>query len=105
MFALGYFLLLIGLFVLTDLAAGRPGGPFFILFGIAFLGLLIPSLAVQVRRFHDQDRRGRFVLLDFIPYVGGVITLIFMCLEGTRGENRFGPDPKGRPEDVADIFR
>ena len=58
------------------------------------LGSLVPSIAVQVRRFHDQDKSGWFVLLGFIPYVGGIIVLVFMCLEGTRGSNRFGPDPK-----------
>lgn len=58
------------------------------------LGSIIPSIAVQVRRFHDQDRSGWFVLLGFIPYVGGLIVLVFMCLDGTRGANRFGPDPK-----------
>lgn len=59
------------------------------------LGTIVPSLAVQVRRFHDQDKSGWFVLLGFIPYVGGLVVLVFMCLEGTRGPNRFGEDPKG----------
>jgi len=54
----------------------------------------IPGLAVQVRRFHDQDKSGWFILLGFIPYLGGLILLVFMCIEGTRGPNRFGPDPK-----------
>lgn len=65
------------------------------LFGLYALAIIIPSIAVQVRRFHDQDKSGWFVLLGFIPYVGGLIVLVFMCLDGTRGENRFGPDPKG----------
>lgn len=58
------------------------------------LGTFIPNLAVQVRRFHDQDKSGWMVLLGFIPYIGGVILLVFMCLEGTRGSNRYGADPK-----------
>ena len=64
------------------------------IFGLFYLAILIPALAVQVRRFHDQDKSGWFVLLNFIPLVGGLIVFIFMCLEGTRGDNRFGPDPK-----------
>lgn len=60
-----------------------------------FLAILLPSIAVQVRRFHDQDKSGWFVLLGLIPLVGGIIVLVFMCMEGTRGDNRFGPDPKG----------
>ncbi|WP_346344669.1 DUF805 domain-containing protein [Sphingomonas sp. dw_22] len=62
--------------------------------GLAYLAILIPGIAVQVRRFHDRDMSGWFVLLNFIPYVGGLIVIVFMLLEGTRGPNRFGPDPK-----------
>ncbi|WP_417590996.1 DUF805 domain-containing protein [Parasphingorhabdus sp.] len=58
------------------------------------LAVFIPSLAVTVRRFHDQDKSGWFVLLGLVPFVGGLILLVFMCLEGTRGDNRYGPDPK-----------
>lgn len=58
------------------------------------LGIIVPSIAVQVRRFHDQDKSGWFVLLGLIPFVGGIIVLVFMFLEGTKGPNRFGPDPK-----------
>lgn len=61
---------------------------------IFVLAILIPSIAVQVRRFHDQDKSGWFVLLALIPFLGGLVVLVFMCLEGTRGPNRFGPDPK-----------
>ena len=66
-----------------------------ILIGIFALGIIIPAIAVQVRRFHDQDKSGWFVLLGLIPFVGGLIVLVFMCLEGTRGPNQYGPDPKG----------
>jgi uncharacterized membrane protein YhaH (DUF805 family) len=72
------------------------------LLGIVALGIFIPSLAVVVRRLHDQDKSGWFILIQFIPYIGGIIMLIFMCIEGTKGENRFGPDPKG--ENIADVF-
>lgn len=65
------------------------------LFVIALLGLFVPLLAVQTRRFHDQDRSGWFVLLNLIPYLGTFAVFIFMLLEGTRGDNRFGPDPRG----------
>ena len=65
-----------------------------IVLGVYFLVFFIPGLAVQVRRFHDQDKSGWFILLGFIPYVGSLILLVFMCLEGTRGPNRFGQDPK-----------
>lgn len=81
-------------------SSGQPSGLALGLFGVVVLGLLIPSLAVQVRRFHDQDKSGWFVLLNFIPYIGGIVVLVFMFLEGTRGPNRFGPDPKQSVDDV-----
>jgi uncharacterized membrane protein YhaH (DUF805 family) len=62
-----------------------------VLYGLA---MFIPSLACQIRRFHDQDKSGWFALLNFIPYLGGLIVLVFMFLEGTKGDNKFGPDPK-----------
>jgi uncharacterized membrane protein YhaH (DUF805 family) len=74
------------------------------LIGLFWLVVLIPGIAVQVRRFHDQDKSGWFVLLNFVPYVGGLIVFIFMCLEGTRGPNRYGPDPKQMGENAGDIF-
>lgn len=63
------------------------------LFLLGIMGLIIPALAVQVRRFHDQDRAGWFVLLNLIPYIGSFAVFIFMLLPGTAGENRFGPKP------------
>lgn len=74
--------------------SGTGGALFLILVAIFVLAFLVPGLAVQVRRFHDQDKSGWFILLGFIPYIGGIILFVFMCLEGTRGPNRFGPDPK-----------
>lgn len=85
----------------ADAAATDGGlfaGPFIILLLLFGAGLFIPSIAVQVRRFHDQDKSGWFVLLNFIPYIGGLVVLVFMLLEGTRGPNRFGEDPKASGE-------
>lgn len=101
MFFLGYMIVfavlaaLGGILGAFDPAGGGVLGTIFIgLLVIFALALLVPSLAVQVRRFHDQDKSGWFVLLGLIPYVGGLIVFIFMLLEGTKGPNRFGDDPK-----------
>jgi uncharacterized membrane protein YhaH (DUF805 family) len=75
----------------------------FAIIGIFGLASFIPTLAVVVRRLHDQDKSGWFILLQFIPYVGGIIIFVLMCLDGTRGENRFGPDPKG-VQNLGDVF-
>ncbi|MFZ3192547.1 MAG: DUF805 domain-containing protein [Moraxellaceae bacterium] len=71
-----------------------------ILTGLYLLATLVPSLAVTIRRFHDQDKSGWFVLLSLIPVIGGLILLVFMCLEGTRAGNRFGADPKAMALDL-----
>ncbi|MYM00356.1 DUF805 domain-containing protein [Novosphingobium sp. FGD1] len=64
--------------------------------GMALLGLAVPQIALQVRRFHDQDKSGWFALFNLFPYIGPVIVLIFMLIGGTRWENRYGPDPYER---------
>jgi uncharacterized membrane protein YhaH (DUF805 family) len=55
---------------------------------------LIPGLAVTVRRLHDVDKSGWFILLGLIPLVGFYLLYLY-CQPGTPGPNRFGPDPKG----------
>ena len=62
--------------------------------GIYSLAVLVPSLAVAVRRLHDTDRSGWWLLIGLIPIVGGIVLLVFMVLEGTRGPNSHGADPK-----------
>jgi uncharacterized membrane protein YhaH (DUF805 family) len=57
----------------------------------------LPSLAMGVRRLHDTDRSGWWWLLAFIPLIGAIALIVFWCFEGTRGTNRFGPDPLGAP--------
>lgn len=66
------------------------------------LFVLIPGIAVTVRRLHDRDMSGwwylGFVVLALIPLIGIVASIAFivvMCLDGTKGTNRFGADPKG----------
>lgn len=86
-----------------DLLGGLSIGTLVVV-GLFFLALFIPNLAVQVRRFHDQDKSGWLVLIGFIPYLGGVIMFVFMLLEGTRGPNRYGNDPKGNSGVDPSIF-
>lgn len=69
--------------------------------GLFWLASIVPGLAVSVRRLHDQDRTGWLLLLWLIPLLGWFAVFVLMCLEGTRGPNRFGPDPKNpTPADV-----
>ena len=66
-------------------------GPLYVLYALA---VLIPGLAVGVRRLHDIDKSGWWMLIALIPLIGGIVLLVFSVLEGTSGSNRFGPDPK-----------
>ena len=64
-----------------------------IFLGLFFLLTLIPSFAVAVRRFHDIDKSGWFILISVIPLVGWIIMLVMLAGKGTEGKNRFGDYP------------
>src|SRR5688572_29092072 len=69
--------------------------------GLGWLGLIIPSFAVLVRRLHDTDRSGLWLLLWLLPF-GGFVILVFLLIEGTNGPNSYGPDP--RDEFSVEVF-
>ena len=60
---------------------------------VVLLATLLPGLAVAVRRLHDKDKSGWWLLLLLIPLVGFIVLLVWFCGAGTQGENRFGPNP------------
>lgn len=62
--------------------------------GLYSLAVLIPSLAVGVRRLHDVGKSGWFTLIIFIPLVGAIWLLVLYCTEGTDGSNEYGLNPK-----------
>lgn len=68
-----------------------------LIFGIAFLvlmlGLIIPSIAVSIRRMHDTGRSGWWLLIGFIPLIGFLVILYFFVQRGTVGPNDWGADP------------
>jgi uncharacterized membrane protein YhaH (DUF805 family) len=71
---------------------------------VFLLGSLVPSLAVGFRRLHDTDRSAWWLLIGLIPLIGGVALLVFYCLPGTPGPNRFGPAPGAAPEALQATF-
>ena len=94
LFFLAYIILNLVL-VVIDVATGTYNeaaamGAFTAIFALA---LFVPSLAVSVRRLHDTNRSGWWLLICLIPLVGAIWLLVLFCLRGTSGENRFGPDP------------
>lgn len=94
-----YAILLLGAtFILyLDMGADESPGPIGLVIGgaaaITGIGFIVPFVAVQVRRFHDQDKPGWFALLNLIPYVGIIIVLSLMLIEGAQEDNRFGSPP------------
>lgn len=106
MFTLGTVILNVIYYILLAVTGGFSGegnaisGLVAIVFLVIFLGLLIPAIAVGVRRLHDQDKSGWFMLLGIVP-IANIVLLVFMCMEGTRGPNQYGPDPK---QNVTDVF-
>ena len=62
--------------------------------GLYSLLILIPSIAVVVRRLHDTNRSGWWILISLIPLVGVIVLFVFICLDSQPGTNRFGANPK-----------
>jgi uncharacterized membrane protein YhaH (DUF805 family) len=57
------------------------------------LALLLPNLSVAIRRLHDTDRTGWWILIGLIPIVGFIVLLIFYLEKSNPGENKYGPEP------------
>ena len=64
------------------------------LYVIYLLAIIIPSIAVLVRRLHDIGKSGAWFFISFVPFIGGIWLLILMCTEGEIIENQYGVDPK-----------
>ena len=62
--------------------------------GIFILFMLIPLLATSVRRLHDTDRSGWWLLIALIPLIGAIVILVFTLQDSKPGENQYGSNPK-----------
>jgi uncharacterized membrane protein YhaH (DUF805 family) len=98
LFTLFVFLVAMGIAILNAVAAiamGRQAASlvFGALYALFLIGSFVPSLAVQFRRLHDIDRSAWWVLIGFLPLIGGLVLLVFDLLPGTPAPNRFGPPP------------
>jgi len=65
-----------------------------ILPSLYYLATLLPALGVTIRRLHDTNRTGWWILISLVPVIGGIVLLIFLVLEGDPGDNQYGPNPK-----------
>jgi uncharacterized membrane protein YhaH (DUF805 family) len=99
-FVLFNMLVAIGLFVVDSLIWGYP-----ILYFLYAIAVIVPSIAVAVRRMHDIGKSGWWLLITFVPFVGGIILLVFLATDSQPGPNQWGNNPKevGNP-DIMDHF-
>ncbi len=95
-----FFLLMLAAYVVAGILDGilgmgaMIGGLYGPLSLLAALFFVIPSFAVGIRRLHDTDRSGWWILIGFVPLIGALVLIYFFILEGTRGSNQYGADPK-----------
>ncbi len=75
---------------IVEVILGSPG-----VVGILYtLAVIIPSIAVSVRRLHDTERSGWCLLISFVPLIGAIVLLVFMVQDSKPGQNQYGANPK-----------
>ena len=93
---LGILVVAVASIVIALVASAINSSTFWAIAGLLFLALIWPGLAVEIKRWHDRDKSGWWVLIRFIPLIGPLWVLIDCgILEGTAGPNQYGPDPLG----------
>jgi uncharacterized membrane protein YhaH (DUF805 family) len=103
MFLLMYMVVFVPVIVLIGFMSAvmsANAGEGFALIGIALvfvllMSVIVPSIAIQVRRLHDIGKSGWWYLLSFVPYIGGIILLILSAQPSQVGTNAYGPNPYG----------
>jgi uncharacterized membrane protein YhaH (DUF805 family) len=88
-----WFVLINALILLVLTVVGRAMNST-ILYTLYSLAVFLPGLAVSVRRLHDTDKSGWWLLINFIPFIGWIVYLVFMFTDSTPGANQYGPSPK-----------
>lgn len=100
-FTLFYFIFLVVAVILDNLLGitieDTGIGP---LYFISILAMIIPGLAVTVRRLHDVGKSGWFYFIVLIPIIGSIWLLVLMVSDGMLGRNQYGPNPKGIGNEV-----
>jgi uncharacterized membrane protein YhaH (DUF805 family) len=81
---------------LVDVVLDTEGVIMAIALVAVWLGLIVPSIAVAIRRLHDTGHSGWMFLLAFVPVVS-LVLLVFYCIDSQAGSNQYGPNPKGLP--------
>ena len=93
LFALSFPIALLDTIMFSSIIAEAGSGPLSILF---LLVIVVPTVSLLVRRFHDVGLSGWLVLLTFIPFIGAVFAFVVAVLDSQRGANQFGDSAKYR---------
>lgn len=89
-----YAIIFVGAFLdgIVSGMSGTESSPVSLVLAVVVLGLFLPTWAVRVRRLHDTDRSGWWLLIAFVPLVGTIVLFIFDVLDSTAGTNDYGPE-------------
>lgn len=88
-----FFLFNIIIAVVLGIIEGIVGGPG-VLGALYGLAVLLPSIGVSIRRLHDTDRSGWWLLIGLVPLIGAIVLLVFFVQDSQAAENQYGPNPK-----------
>jgi len=79
----------------TSMGIQAIAGLIGILLLIFYLAIIIPGIAIVIRRLHDLDKSGWWYFIALVPLIGGLLLLYWFCQPGTKGPNTYGGDPLG----------
>ena len=106
-FALGNFLMSIPFYIIGIVGLTSHNSLLtilgFLVYGCIFLATIVPGLAVAARRLHDINKSGWFYFIGLIPFIGGIILLVWFFTDGNRFANNYGADPKNINEPEFDF--
>jgi len=88
-----FFLFNIIIAIVLGVVEGMVGGPG-VLGALYGLAVLLPGIGVSIRRLHDTDRSGWWLLIGLVPLIGAIVLLVFFVQDSQATENQHGPNPK-----------
>jgi uncharacterized membrane protein YhaH (DUF805 family) len=95
MFALFNAIFIITAMILDNVLGVTIGElPYGVIYFLYSLAVLIPGLAVHIRRLHDIGKSGWMILIAIIPIIGPIWLLVLTLTDSNHGENQYGPNPK-----------
>jgi uncharacterized membrane protein YhaH (DUF805 family) len=94
MFILFHIIIFVALSIIGNIAGLGGVGQLGLFSTLYMLAVLIPSLAVAVRRLHDTGRSGWWLFIALVPIIGAIVLLVFYATDGQPGDNQYGPNPK-----------